>query len=1146
MADQEQIFYEAHSVLVQAFLNKVPVVAVLGQSCGWSSQKMDPVFIQILKNLSKSGDGWSDILDRDLLDEHFYSWVAERFLRRSPSNLMLGIADAQLSAIYTSSVDPTLANMFATGGREPEPILVGTPPPTEIRSLRKPPIFYLFGRAGGGAAELDPPRNRQQLSLRRNKHASPMLLNLSESATTIGLIVIDGYHPKSDWLRAEDLLSTFANSPKGGVIWYGEEPEFKEDDDKDYYNELIESGVILRDSRSFSEVYTAAKTRGEIPDAQEWNEPEIVSLKSGVDFVVSPRLRLITEATASIIDNSWTGFLEPFTESEAKIAFQSFHGANIGARALIEGIRRNFTFERDFESNLFSKTLKALHRHHEQRGAIVVHGQSGVGKTIAMGRLALKIRNQEKCAVLMISGQRVPQPSEVAPFLEEVGRTGAVTLIAVDVNAPADRYDELLQALRSGGHKVVIVGTCYRLEARSSRFVFASDSLSEKEQELLNKISENYFPHIKGFDAGSDHALAKFYWSLPDSRAGIADGLSREVRLTETALRIRGEKPRARKNLSSLALQLIKRGYADPNYNYFDQSVDIEDLELNNPAAKVIDYVMAVSRLYKSVPINLLLRTVQAASGKSISSIDLDVVRDLFEGQDLFRWKYGGRDESELFVSARLQIEAELVCNRRIGSPEVESRYILELLSNAYRAGPDNSEESHFAIDIVYAMGNDGPAGDRYKDSWLEIARCLTELREKKGVYNARLMLQESVLRRAYLRTHESANDSAQKTIILAEATKAVNDTFSAIDAEGAEKLYAAKRTREFLYTERAATYGFLATDSASKESESDEVWASYTAAREAARVAIGRAFSYQPLDIALWVPIRVLKEASKLTDYQKAELQADIRATLDAVDPLTLNSTQKVLYERQKFFAGEVLNDDSMSDEAFEALHDNGSAAGYYLRARALAPSRPDKLSAVTEAEIEAASRTVEYLEDAKRKIALDTRSLQLLLSTHWLRATGNWIFRGFRQPLPSNLNDREKIRGLLAELEGAEGKNFTPQLRYLTAVFMWLCGDESEAIRSWRSLARDTEYIEAKRITNRHTITDDNGRPVAFSGHLVKSLAAGRWSVKVEGLNRTIDLQESDFNERDFALGKTVRQFAISFNYRGPIADASFWRKS
>lgn len=1145
MSNQEQTNDEAQSVLVNAFVDKVPVVAVLGQSCGWSKKKFDPVLAQVLKKQSKTGDNWSDLLGREPLDEHLYSWASERFLRRSPSELMLNIADAPLSAIYTSSIDPTFSNLFATGGREPEPILVGTPAPTEIRSARRPPIFYLFGRAGGGAIELDPPRSKQQLSQRRAKHASPMLLNLFESATTLGLIVVEGYRPGYDWLRTEDLLGALADAPKNGVIWYGEEPEFLEDDDYEYYRELVESGVILRDSRSFGEAYAFAKARGEIPVGQNWDEPEIITLNSGVDFVVSPRLRLVTEATATILDNSWTGFLEPLAESQIKVAFQSFHGANVGSRALVEGIRRDFTFERDFEAELFSKTLKALDRHHEQKGAIVLHGQSGVGKTIAMGRLALKVRLKEKCAVLMIGGQRVPQPTEVGPFLEEMGRTGTVTLIIIDVSAPPNRYDELLRALRSGGHKVVIVGTCYRLEPRQGRYIFASDSLSEGEQKSLGQLSHNYFPLVKGFDAATDHALAKFYWSLPDSRGGIADGLSREVRLTETALRIRGERPRERKGLSTLALALINAGYASAQHNVFDSGYDADDLELNSPAAKVIDYVMTVSRLYKSVPINLLLRTVQSSAGRDAESIDLDVVRDLFEGQDLFRWKYGGRDESELFVSARLQIEAELVCNRRIGSPEVESQYMLELLSNAYRAGPEDSEESHFAIDIVYAMGSDGPVGDRYKDSWLDIARCLTDLREKKGVRNARLMLQESVLRRAYLRTHEAVIERDQKTIILAEATKAVNDTFAAIDAEGAGKLYAAKRTREFLYTERAATYGFLATDSASHESDSDEVWASYTAAREAARVAIGRASSYQPQDIALWVPIRVLKEASKLTAFQKAELQADIRASLDAVDPMALNSTQKDLYARQKFFAGEVLDDELMSDQAFEALESNGSAVGYYLRARALAPSRPDINSTAASADIEAASRTIKYLEDARRRIPLDARSLHLLLSMHWLCATGNWIFRGFRQPLPFSSQAREAIRGLLVDIQAIEEKGFTPQMRYLTAVFTWLCGEEAEAIASWRSLARDTEYIEAKRITNRHTITDDKGRPVAFSGHIVKALAPGRWAVKVEGLNRNIDLQESDFVEREFALGKTVRGFAVSFNYRGPIADTSYWRK-
>lgn len=1127
--------------LAAALNSGVPIVAVLGQAAGWAEQGADPVLQLALTKTAREGSSWSNLISRESLGPSFYQWLAERYARRVPSDSLAALADIPASAIFTSSIDPGLPNLFSTNGREPEPVLLGAPLPSEIRSLRRPPVFYLFGRAGAGITELDPPVNRQALSQRRLQHSSAMLMLVKDSATALGLIVVDGFGPKPDWLRAEDLLACLAGAPKGGVIWFGPDPVMTEDED-DTFRNLKEAGIVIRDQRSLGEAYALLRATGEIAAAEKWDEPEIVSLQGGANFVVPPRLRLLTEATASIVDNSWTGFLPPFSTSLNAAAFQSFHRAGIGARALVEGIQRGYAFKRDFEVALEARVEKALSKHHEQYGAIILHGQSGVGKSIAIGRLAIYGRVKAKAAVLVATGNRIPQPAEVSPFLEAVGRLASVTLLLIDANGPVQRYDELLSALRSGGHKVVVVGTSYSLGSVDGRFVSAPASLSLAEQEKLTTLSAQYRGAEGKFDAKTDHALAKFYWSLPESRGGLADGLSREARYVETALRLREIKPRQKSGPRALAVALVAAGYGESYSRFFATDVPEQDINLDSPAAKVIDYVMAVSRLHKAVPINLLLRTVSTTADSDKTSVDVETLRDLFDGEDLFRWQRGGKDQSELLVSSRLQIEAELVCSRRLGTPTAEAGRIIELIGNAYRAGTDDSEEAHFTTDIVYALGPDGPARDRYRDSYLEIARCLTKLRQRHSVLNARLMLQESTLRRAYIRSHEISSE--EKVAVLSEATMAVNAALAAIDLSGEIRLYAAKRTRENLLTERAATYGFLATDSAQRGENSDLVWASYAAARDAARLATGRAFGYQPLDISLWVPIRVLRESTQISVLQRAELQADIRSTLDIVDEASLPQDQAVLFNKQRFAAAEALKDTELSDAAFSALSAAGSAAGYYLRARLLAPTRPQFGEAATDSEITAAESAAAYLTENYPKISQDSRCLQLLISMEWIKATRRWIFRGLRQPLPSETTARDKLRSLVSELKVCDAEKFAPQYRYIDAVLQWLTGDEDSAIKSWRALGRDTEFLEARRVANRNIVTDAGGKPVIYTGLIVKSIGPGRWSVRVEGLARVVDLQETDFSDSEIAIGRTVRNFAISFNYRGPIADPFYAR--
>ena len=281
------------------------------------------------------------------------------------------------------------------------------------------------------------------------------------------------------------------------------------------------------------------------------------------------------------------------------------------------------------------------------------------------------------------------------------------------------------------------------------RRVEAPAVLSRDEQALLAELIKKFAPAAANTATrhlSEPHALARFYWALPASRARLSEGLGREARAVESAIRGRGSAPIRVQQISEIGRQMILAGYEHSAVQPFENPIN-EGAE--DEAIKVIDYVMAASRLYRAVPANLLLRTLKARHALDNELLDLSLISHLFEGQDLFRWRYADDEKAEeLLVSSRLQIEAELICNRRLGSANAEASRIIELIRNAHRAGQEDHEETRFVADIVFAMGPDGPAGDRYRECYAEIARTLTALRKRNGVQNARLMLQESTLRR--------------------------------------------------------------------------------------------------------------------------------------------------------------------------------------------------------------------------------------------------------------------------------------------------------------------------------------------------------------------------------------------------------------
>ena len=95
---------------------------------------------------------------------------------------------------------------------------------------------------------------------------------------------------------------------------------------------------------------------------------------------------------------------------------------------------------------------------------------------------------------------------------------------------------------------------------------------------------------------------------------------------------------------------------------------------------------------------------------------------------------------------------------------------------------------------------------------------------------------------------------------------------------------------------------------------------------------------NYYPLDIGLWTPSDIMENAN-LTEFQKAEIKADIYNRLDQVDTALLPPNQRERFEIRRMKVGNVLQEHTLTEDAYAALEASGYTAGYFLRARELAP---------------------------------------------------------------------------------------------------------------------------------------------------------------------------------------------------------------
>jgi hypothetical protein len=1073
----------------------------------------------------------------ETLPEDFYEWLAETYSRQPEPLWMNTVARLPLNAIFTSATDPSIARAFRIDGRELEFVISSQDNPATPRNRRHLHITYLFGRAGERNPSEAPPRSIQELRRRTALHASPLLTRIVETTTSLGVLLVDGLTCGRDWLRAEDLAGVLSAFSPGQVYWFGWNPQ-----------ELPDDAAILRDLAAPSgpivfvkDRLSAALSALELAHRIDLSSPPKFALEGSVTIgervlEVRPATRLKVSTAASIVEDTWLSPLPGLGPDAEFEEFRRFHGQVEDAHRLIDGVRRGFAIERTFEASLLASVRQALTNAGQRQEPILIHGQSGSGKSLALARLAYKVRAELRYPVLLASrATRMAGVEEVDDFCLQAEEAGAeATLVICDVNMPAVRYADLLRGFTSRGRRIVLVGSAYRVvdegpDARSSgrdRLQIVPAELDATESEALSQlVAARSGVALRAHP--TRYLLPAIYRLLPDVRPRLAAGLAKEARSAEDDLRVRGAVKSASpaKPVGALGIALTESGLVDPR-TLLDQRLEEFMGAISDAASNLIDLVMVPGKLDCPVPVNLLMRSVSG------SEVIVDIA-SLFSGIDLFRWS--SNDEDDLLIHPRLQVEADLIVARRLGTVAAEVEVALRLLANASPSSYGNSER-RFALDLVHKLGPDGPFGRRYAAHYLEIARTLTEMRTRRGVEDPSLMLQEATLRRRAFRDAPPMTGLDPATI-LEEARQVVD---LALDRFGLSKSPGLRRACANLKVERAAIYGFRAVQQLKLGADLDEVWQFYKGARDSARSAAYAADSYFAIDVSVWVPTDLLRDG-EWDQEKRAELIADIWDGIERVDPAQLDPEQRERFEERRVKVAQALGDKPLEQEALLALDRAGSTAGTFLRARDIGglmwgPGKPSSEDASN------ASRAVSFLREHRQAIRDDARCQRYLLKGLWIAATGSYLFRGERSPLPEREDALREILTLLEDLTNLEGTLGDPRTEYLRAVLMWRLRQEHAAREVWQELGRETSFSDPRRVIRHHVWTEGGGKPRLFHGRVMSDAAGrGRARVQVEGIQQEVELLQRDFPEIELRRGASVTGgFHIAFNFIGPVADA------
>lgn len=1024
------------------------------------------------------------------------------------------LAKIQWNGIITTSVDYFVEKMMRLEMREIQPIYqYGRNLPYNFKSKQVLHISYLYGCLNQNMDEIKPPCSLFDFST-HIANASLLLNQIDrEFLSPMGILVIDGYDCDNDWLKDDIFFAVCKKLAKEQVFFFGFKDEYLQNK---FIEKLVNDGIIVPIKDSLISIIEEAESKDLLKSyVNSINSDDlIISITGERRILPKKKLRSISR-TCKVLDDFMFEF-DVVSLEEEKELFREFL-----YRSSVEPVWKAFHYGmniiREYEDNAFDNIMHVLNSDSLFKKPIIIYGQTGTGKSVALASLAYRVKVQKKYPVLFIDGKVTEVHREdieqFCSWCDDVNV--AVFWDASTHGNDVSKYFELNDYLASKGKKAVIIGTSYNLGEdirKMYKALYVEAPIDIVSVEEINSFKQNYekYTDRKLDDMWTskydNNFLVALYRMLPGTNYSIRKGLLREIDIDTIEL---SELVALEDKNTPMALLLQKCG--------IPISSGEEQKTANKVSiGKIIKIVSMVGQYGIAIPFDVIFRMLSGDVSYFVGS--------LLEKIDFLHVETDANGNINVFP--RNSLEAQIVANSSLVKLNERVDIIKEVVSNI------TEKELSFLVTFLKAIGPNGTSGDgQFKTYYKEIAEAVKSLRVDCGVFDASTILQEASYMREYFKnsdekSHEVQGLSNTQKLLLGELNK----------LETKKNDYTVRNSYGQLLIELSSNIGAELTYYCEMGSNASKVLEVYHKLEYYLEEAlIYSPDPYYPVDIWAWAASNVLR--TELTDDERTDMVGKLVSLFENIIADNPEIKYRDDYNRRILMVDSFENDEKITDEAFERLLAIKSDSGIYLKARSMLRGI-DINQKIATGDICRVKETIKYLENEEfQSIVLESKKcLSLLLKLCWLEAAKEPIFFIEKKILPFDRNTWEKMYLILLRIEELV-EEVSPQNKYLKGLCEFHLGKENDCFNCFEEIKNN--YCFGPRRPILYYIASEiseDGKAREFLGQLKKvEREKGRVKFYLPAIRRTLFYYNYEFAYRDLEENQEYSGIQIGFSFMG-----------